>query len=333
MAQARRRLAPVAIFLALILVPTLLGCGGDDDASSPPAPGPQAASRPEDFPTGRGMTLRELRDEVGEGPVLSSTVRHLRQGRNRVGFALFDVARKPITGAQAAVYVARAPGRPVRGPYPARTESLRVDSRFLSRTSASDPDAAKSVYVARVPFRVRGNHVVMALARLDGRLVASSPATVEVEGRWDGPPAVGEPAIRVSTPTAADVAGDLSKIDTRSPPAASLHEVDFADVVGRKPVVLVFATPQLCQSRVCGPVVDVAAQLQARYGERVAFVHMEIYEDNDVRKGYRPQVTAWRLRSEPWTFVIDRSGTVAARFEGAASLAEVEKAVERVAGS
>ena len=31
---------------------------------------------------------------------------------------------------------------------------------------------------------------------------------------------------------------------------------DFADVLGTKPVVIVFATPALCQSRVCGPVVD-----------------------------------------------------------------------------
>ena len=37
-----------------------------------------------------------------------------------------------------------------------------------------------------------------------------------------------------------------------------MHAKSFADVVGRKPVALLFATPQLCQSRVCGPVVDVA---------------------------------------------------------------------------
>ena len=41
-----------------------------------------------------------------------------------------------------------------------------------------------------------------------------------------------------------------------------MHDVDFADVVGKKPTVLLFATPALCQSRVCGPVVDVAEQVK-----------------------------------------------------------------------
>ena len=60
--------------------------------------------------------------------------------------------------------------------------------------------------------------------------------------------------------TAEDVGGDLSKIDTRQPPS-SMHDDDFKDVVGKKPVVLIFATSALCQSRVCGPVVDVAERV------------------------------------------------------------------------
>ena len=54
---------------------------------------------------------------------------------------------------------------------------------------------------------------------------------------------------------------------------------------------------------------------------------MEIFNDNTVEKGYRPQVRDWRLPSEPWLFTVDRSGRVAARIEGAFSAAELEKAV------
>ena len=36
--------------------------------------------------------------------------------------------------------------------------------------------------------------------------------------------------------------GDIASIDTRLPPS-SMHEADFADVLGKKPVVLLFATP------------------------------------------------------------------------------------------
>ena len=67
-----------------------------------------------------------------------------------------------------------------------------------------------------------------------------------------------------------------------------------------------FATPKFCQSRVCGPVVDVAEQVKQLYGDKAAFIHMEIYNDNNPSKGVRPQVRAFHLPSEPWLFAIDR---------------------------
>ena len=66
-----------------------------------------------------------------------------------------------------------------------------------------------------------------------------------------------------------------------------MHAENFADVLGKKPVVLLMATPALCQTRVCGPVTDIAAQLQKEYGDRATFIHQEVYEDNDVQKGLR----------------------------------------------
>ena len=106
----------------------------------------------------------------------------------------------------------------------------------------------------------------------------------------DGPvPEPGEPAIEVHTPTKADVGGDVKQIDTRVPPS-TMHDADFADVLGTKPVVLLFATPALCQSRVCGPVVDIAEQVKAGYDGDAEFIHMEIYNDNELDKGFRQQV-------------------------------------------
>jgi hypothetical protein len=151
-------------------------------------------------------------------------------------------------------------------------------------------------------------------------------------GKGNVPPGPGDKAPVIHTLTPADVAGNLSKIDTRLPPAESLLKDDFADVVGKKPVVLTFATPQLCQSRVCGPVVDVVAQVQANVGDKVSFIHQEIYKDNDVSKGLRPQLVPYHLQTEPWTFVIDRSGVISERFEGAFSPGELERAVAKVDG-
>jgi hypothetical protein len=180
--------------------------------------------------------------------------------------------------------------------------------------------------VSDVPFPSKGRRVVIALARLDGRLVGSTAIALNVAA-GGGPPRPGEKAIKIDTPTKAEV-GDVSKIDTRVPPD-TMHDENFADVLGRKPAVLVFATPALCKSRVCGPVVDEAEQLKAQYGDKAAFIHMEIYKDNDLSKGYRPQVRAWKLPSEPWTFMIDRQGNVVESFEGAASLAELQRGIEK----
>jgi hypothetical protein len=266
----------------------------------------------------------------GQSLVFSPTVSQLRRGLNRYGFALFDTARKQVTGASVALYVARPDGTHLRGPYIARSESLKVDGPFQSRTTASDPEAAKAIYVADVPFRRGGHHVVTAVAKLDGRLVGTNGYSVEVARGGAAPPDVGERAIRVHTKTLADVGGDASKIDTRIPPATDLLRADLADVLGRKPVVVTFATPALCMSRVCGPVVDIVEQAKAKAPEGIAFIHQEIYRDNKVNNGVQPQVSAWHLPSEPWTFVIDRSGRIAARFEGAFSLGELERAIAKV---
>ena len=140
------------------------------------------------------------------------------------------------------------------------------------------------------------------------------------------------PARRASTrPRVAEVGGDVASIDTRLPPS-SMHDADFADVLGKKPVVLLFATPQLCQSRVCGPVVDVAEQVKASVGDDVEFIHMEIFRNNSIDDGVRPQMVAFHLQTEPWLFVFDRSGKVAARIEGAFSERELEQAISKATG-
>jgi len=117
---------------------------------------------------------------------------------------------------------------------------------------------------------------------------------------------------------------------TYLPPATDLLQDDLYDVLGKKPVVLVFATPQLCQSRVCGPVEDVVEQVKSETKGDMAFIHNEVYVDNNPNKGIRPQLTAYGLQTEPWTFVIDKTGKVVERFEGALSVDELKQAVAKV---
>ena len=305
------------------------GCGGDDGDSGDKPP---SVARPEDFPAAAGKTLADLREALPEGgPVLAPAVSDLTVGRNRFAFGLFDRARTQIADAAVAVYVAPARGGKARGPFVARWESLKVDAPFQSQTVKSDPDAARSIYVTDPAFPKQGTYEVLGIAKLDNRLVAATPAgpALRVVAKDRDPvPGVGDEAPLTHTPTKEDVAGDLAKIDTRRP-HSTMHDADFADVVGKQPAVLIFGTPLLCQSRVCGPVVDIAEQVKAELGDKAKFVHMEIYKDNEVNNGFRPQIAEWSLPTEPWVFTVDRNGVVAARIEGAFSARELTAAVKQ----
>jgi hypothetical protein len=320
----------VRIRIALMAVCLLIaGCGGDSGSSDEKAPPP---ARAQDFPKAKGETLQQLLAKLGGGPVLAPSGQEFRTGKHRFGFALFRRDRSQISDASVALYVARAAGGPAKGPYLARYESMEVRPQFQSRQTATDPDAAKSIYTSDIPFDKPGRWEVLGIARQGRKLVAATlpQAGIMVKDEAKDPiPAVGQKPPRIHTPTVASVGGDVASIDTRLPPS-SMHDVDFADVLGKKPVVLLFATPQLCQSRVCGPVVDVAEQVKAKpESAGAAFIHMEVYRDNRIDKGIRPQLSAFHLLSEPWLFVFDRSGRVSTRIEGGFSERELDEAIAK----
>jgi hypothetical protein len=319
-----------ACALALLSGLALASCGGGGSGSSSGTITKEPALvKPSDFPQPGGKSLADLQKSLGPGPVLAPSVSVLRPGQNRFGFGLFDRSRKQIAEAPAAVYFQNVKGGPVVGPFVAHDESLQVQPEFESNTVKNDPDAAHSVYVANVTFPAAGNYVALGVARLDDRLVAATLAgpAIRVQTRT-GVPAVGERPPRIDTPTTKSVGGDVSKIDTRSPPD-DMHSVNFKDALGKKPIVLVFATPLLCASRVCGPVVDVAEQVEHTMpaAKQFVFIHNEIYNNNKVVDGYRPQVAAFGLPTEPWVFVIGKNGRVAARMEGAFSVNELQAAM------
>lgn len=318
---------------ALIAAAAVLAGCGSSGTDTQPQPAPQPAAKAEDFPAAKGKTLESLRQPLPQGPNLEPTMTTLTTGTNRIAFVLRDDANNLITGADLAIYTTDHDGSNARGPYLAHSETLDVRTNF--RAQNTDPGDAKSIYVAEVPIKKAGKPVITGVARLDGRLVATTGFEIPVPpaGSKGQPPEVGDPAIEVDTPTITSVGGDASKISTRIPPAESMLRDNLADVLGTKPVVLVFATPQLCASRICGPVVDVAMQVQADYGDGVAFIQQEIYEGNEISNGFTDQVQAWRLPTEPWIFVIDAQGKISARFEGAVSVGELQRAVAEVSPS
>ena len=185
------------------------------------------------------------------------------------------------------------------------------------------------VYVAYVRFARPGPWGVEVLARQGDDPVEAARFTIQVLGAAHAPMS-GMPAPRSRNLVAGDVA-DLRTIDSSEPPDPRLHQHRIADAIAqRKPQVIVFATPKYCTSRVCGPVVDVVRTLIPRYGDRVVFIHQEIWQAGT--QTFAPTVEEWKLRSEPWIFVVDGGGTIRARFEGLTTRREVEAALRGVLG-
>ena len=319
-----RRLITTVAAAALLTVP-LAACGSE---TSNGGDSPRAAPATSEFPDPEGASLEDIlaRYKTSELVILPAA-QVFTVGRNRLGFGVFTVDGEQVTDAEVAMYAAPGSGGPARGPFPARVESLETDPAFVSRSTAEDPDSAKVVYASEPRFSRAGEWRLVALVRHEGELAATRLPSVVIDAE-DPIPAPGEKAPRVHTPTADDV-GDISAIDTRDP-HSTLHEHDLADVVGSDPVVLLFATPALCQSRVCGPVVDVAEQVGSDRGDDAAFIYSEVYEQNDPNKGLREPVREFNLPTEPWLFVIDGDGNVDTRIEGPFSVAELEDAVDRV---
>jgi hypothetical protein len=313
--------------LALLAALALASCGsGGSSSSTSTASTPQPAAV--NFPKVSSQDFANLAHSISSNsPVLAATGQDFTPGVNRFGFGLFTKAQKQITGTPVALYLQAQKGGKVLGPYVAREETLKVTGPYLSETVQKDPDSAKFFYAATVRFPKAGKYNVLGAVEQGGKLVPTGTgATVSAT---DPIPAVGDRPPAIDTPTVASV-GDVSQIDTRSPPD-DMHDVNFRDELGKKPIVLVFATPLLCQSRVCGPVVDIEEEVKHTdpNAKDVAFIHMEVYNKNDANKGYRPQLTAFHLQTEPWLFVVDKTGHISTRIEGAFSKAELQAAIQK----
>jgi hypothetical protein len=315
------------------------GCGGGEEQADDAQSGPRATNLREelgeatdpsqvDFPAVDGRSLRELADSIElTGPQAALATSVFRPGDNRFAFGLIDQKTGFVYG-PSAVYFADKPGAPAQGPFPAPADLLVTEAPFRSRQAASEEDIFSAIYATELKLERTGSESLLIVTELEDGFVAAGTA-IDVQSKAkDVIPDVGESAPRTSTETLDSARGDLESIETRLPPD-TMHSTDYADVVGRKPVAVIFATPQLCESRVCGPVTDIAEQMKAEYGDEMEFIHQEVFVDNDPSKGLRKPLLDFNLRSEPWLFVMDAEGRVAARLEGSFGLSAFEAAVRK----
>lgn len=163
------------------------------------------------------------------------------------------------------------------------------------------------------------------IALADGRLVKGQ-FTIQV-AESNQSPAVGDPA-PATTNAILREGVELATITSDPQPEPTLYQmtIDQAVASGRVTVVT-FATPAFCQSELCAPVVNSLKGAASHYGERVNFIHIEIYADFQELTIAEP-VNVWHLSSEPWTFILDGGGKVVARLGGPVSAREIGDLLE-----
>lgn len=208
------------------------------------------------------------------------------------------------------------------------TVHRHADGTHHLHTSGND---VKGLYLTRLVFPRAGMWGLELLVKRDGGSEESVLLSVSVADSASTP-SVSDRAPLSRNLIASDVK-DLSRIDTSPRPDLRLHHVRIADAIAEgRPQLIVFATPQFCMSRMCGPVVEIVRGLLPVYGERVAFVHQEIWQDFPAKKLF-PTVVEWRLATEPWIFIVDGQGVIRAKFEGLVTERELREVLGHVLGS
>ena len=269
--------------LFLVAACTLLaGCGGSGGGS---ADGSSTET------TARAGTLEALWRAPGEDVAIVPGTSDYAPGRNRVSFLVVDSRSKVVASPTARVWVAR--GLQVK-PFAEATAHLeRIGVPGGARADAT------ALYVVELDLPQAGRYWLLA-EPVDAEKAIQALGQLDVKARPSAP-TVGELALPARTPTLASTGGKLRELSTATSPEPALYRSSVAEALAAKaPFVVSFATPKYCESRTCGPVVDVLDAVRKRLGgSGVRFIHVEIYEDNDPARGTNRWVDQWKLaRSE-----------------------------------
>ena len=240
-------------------------------------------------------------------------------GSNRFTFVIFhnDTA---VTDAQPRVYFFSLNGFNALPAGQTRARFLRV-----TPSGAAGAPAAPGVYVTHTSFDRAGKWGAEIDVTSGGR--RHSLQTIFTVSKRSVTPPIGAPAPRSHNPTLGQV--PLSQLDSGRPPD-TMHRISIARAIAlHRPLVILFASAAYCGTFQCVPEITAVSDVQRRYHAQIDFVHIDIF------RGARPPALSstalqWHIPSQPWIFIVDRSGRVAAKFEGPTAESEIESSIGHV---
>lgn len=204
------------------------------------------------------------------------------------------------------------------------------------------------LFVAHTTFDKPGDWGALITVKQQGRDAYQTKLNFQVLAKSDIPvPGDSAPASRQMTKQDDPTLDNICSTQ----PHDDMHSITIADAArSGKPTLVLFAAPGFCPSFTCGPDLEVAQAIESKYKDKANFIHIEtpntlqdhthklpVDPHHREQPGHfgvlEPQVQTsdeWGLKSEPWIFLIDKSGKIADRFEGGLTLDEVEPAFARL---
>ena len=229
----------------------------------------------------------------------------------RITFALFEGVPASLVGADTVVKVAfQKPG-------------TRVLTDTVVAERKSEGIADRPYYVVHHNFDVAGDWGLQA--QVDGKRPGNAVITINDPSKvaWPTP---GKPLPKVPSPTAANPLG-VNPICTRSPSPCPWHDHSVDTLVGNgRPSIVLLATPALCKSATCGPVLDILLNEASSIGTKANLAHVEVYKDTTGNE-LSPAFAAFQTESEPVCYFLDKNGVVVNRFNGPFDSTEARAAI------
>ena len=301
-----------------------VACGGGGKGK--PSPRPPAPGSIDDL----------KRDTAGLSLLLSADADNgLNPGPNRLAFDLATLQGGVVSGGAPKLYLARSASEKALGPFPATWYPF---TGYGETGDHSPKSPLPGLYSLEANVPSTGNWLALALIDNGGQTASGVTRFPVTTAKL--PAAVGSKAVSTPTPVAT-TEEKLKEICTRTPPD-HMHYISLDDALrDGKPTAVSFATPLLCESQLCGPVVDEHILAFEKIGPHKAnFIHVEeflpgpkLQPPAPLEQNQSPPFKAWHLLTEPWVFVIDRHGIIRARFEGPVVASEIEAALRPLLAS
>lgn len=230
-------------------------------------------------------------------------------GENRLGIALSQ-GKQAVLDAVATVAV--------------RSSSTVIETEKLEFAGHEYKDIP--YYLTAVSFPQQGTYELVVDATLHGGASAHGTANVLVTIHSPEPP-IGFKMPALKQPIAADVGGNLAKLDSGVPPDP-WHTATVADGLAQhRPMVVYFGQPGRCATETCGPTITVLQELCKSYCDKLLFEHVEVHYPAD-GDPTNPAFTQMGFQSEPWVYFVNAQGVIADRFEGPVTLAQIKAAAD-----